>query len=271
MFTQVGFLGHDSGHKQVFRTRRATYAFGLLAGNPGIGLSYGWWMDKHNRHHAHPNDLERDPDVRAGALVFDAAPGRRPARLRPVADLEPGLPVLPDAAPGRPAPAPGQRAGAAQRRVRARWLEGSLLLLHVSAYVAIVALVLPARAGARVRRRAAGRLRPLPGRLVRAEPQGHADGAPRGRLGLPAPAGDHLAQHPRQPARRLRARRPELPDRAPPVPEHAAAVAARAQPLVRAFCAEIGVPYVECGLVGSYRQAVGHLHTVGAGEPQSVA
>ena len=44
-----------------------------------------------------------------------------------------------------------------------------------------------------------------------------------------------------------------------------------AQPMVREFCAETGVPYVECGLVGSYRQAIGHLHTVGAGESQSVA
>ena len=43
------------------------------------GLSYGWWVAKHNAHHAHPNDLESDPDVRAGALVFDAgqATGRR--------------------------------------------------------------------------------------------------------------------------------------------------------------------------------------------------
>jgi len=41
----------------------------------------------------------------------------------------------------------------------------------------------------------------------------------------------------------------------------------RAQPLVREFCAQRGVPYVECSLVGSYAQAVGHLNTVGAGSP----
>jgi hypothetical protein len=29
------------------------------------------------------------------------------------------------------------------------------------------------------------------------------------------------------------------------------------QPLVRDFCAERGVPNLECGLLGSYRQAVG--------------
>jgi fatty acid desaturase len=38
----------------------------------------------------------------------------------------------------------------------------------------------------------------------------------------------------------------------------------RAQPLVRAFCAERGVAYRECGAFASYRQALGHLNAVGA-------
>ena len=37
----------------------------------------------------------------------------------------------------------------------------------------------------------------------------------------------------------------------------------RARPLVRAFCAEHGIPYHETGLVESYRQASAHLHDVG--------
>jgi fatty acid desaturase len=41
-------------------------------GNLGIGLSYGWWVDKHNRHHAHPNTEDRDPDIDIGALAFTA-------------------------------------------------------------------------------------------------------------------------------------------------------------------------------------------------------
>src|SRR6266508_1406131 len=32
-FAQVGFLGHDAGHRQVFRTRRANGRAGLLLGN----------------------------------------------------------------------------------------------------------------------------------------------------------------------------------------------------------------------------------------------
>ncbi len=37
-----------------------------------------------------------------------------------------------------------------------------------------------------------------------------------------------------------------------------------AQPVVREYCAGIGVPYAETGLIESYAQALGHLHTVGA-------
>ena len=62
---------------------RPSRRLGLLAGNLLNGLSYGWWMDKHNAHHAHPNDLDPDPDVHAGALVFDAAPGGRSPRASP--------------------------------------------------------------------------------------------------------------------------------------------------------------------------------------------
>ena len=36
-----------------------------------------------------------------------------------------------------------------------------------------------------------------------------------------------------------------------------------AQPLVRAFCAHHGLPYVEASLFGSYAQAIRHLHAVG--------
>jgi fatty acid desaturase len=73
VFTQIGFLGHDAGHRQIFGTRRAGYVAGVLLGNLGIGLSYGWWVGKHNRHHAHPNQEDADPDIAVGALAFTAA------------------------------------------------------------------------------------------------------------------------------------------------------------------------------------------------------
>jgi fatty acid desaturase len=38
----------------------------------------------------------------------------------------------------------------------------------------------------------------------------------------------------------------------------------RAQPLVRAFCAQRGLAYSESGVFGSYGEALRHLHQVGA-------
>jgi fatty acid desaturase len=76
MFTQVGFLGHDAGHRQILRSRKASYIVGILLGNLGIGLSYGWWVSKHNRHHAHPNQQGADPDVSISVLAFTESQAR---------------------------------------------------------------------------------------------------------------------------------------------------------------------------------------------------
>lgn len=70
--TQLGFLGHDAGHRQIFASRRANRLLGLIIGNGLIGLSFGWWVPKHNAHHAHPNEIGRDPDIEIGIL---RAPG----------------------------------------------------------------------------------------------------------------------------------------------------------------------------------------------------
>ena len=32
VFTQIGFLGHDAGHRQIFGSRRANYILGVLCG-----------------------------------------------------------------------------------------------------------------------------------------------------------------------------------------------------------------------------------------------
>ncbi len=66
--TQLGFLGHDAGHRQIFRSPKANRLLGLLVGNGLIGLSFGWWVPKHNAHHAHPNGIGRDPDIGVGLI-----------------------------------------------------------------------------------------------------------------------------------------------------------------------------------------------------------
>jgi fatty acid desaturase len=79
-FTQVAFLGHDAGHQQIFARRRTNDLFGQLTGNLLIGLSYGWWVGKHNRHHANPNKEGHDPDIGEGVLAFTT--GQVAARTR---------------------------------------------------------------------------------------------------------------------------------------------------------------------------------------------
>jgi fatty acid desaturase len=266
MFTQIGFLGHDSGHKQVFRTGRAAYVFGLIAGNAAIGLSHGWWMDKHSRHHAHPNDLERDPDVRSGALVFDAAQaGRRRGVARLVASVQAFLflpMLLLEGMHLHLSSVRALRSGV----VRARWTEGALLVLHVTAYVGVVALVLPvwqAVAFVAVHQGVFGlymgvSFAPNHKGMPMERPEDEWDYLRRqvitsrdvrGNLVVDFVLGglNYQIEHhlfPSMPRPSLR----------------------RAQPLVRAFCAEQGVPYVETGVLASYRQAIGHLHAVGTVE-----
>jgi fatty acid desaturase len=76
IFTQLGFISHDAGHNQVFGTRRRNRLLGLTVGNVLVGLSFGWWVHKHNAHHAHPNQMGRDPDIGAGVpLAWPDAPG----------------------------------------------------------------------------------------------------------------------------------------------------------------------------------------------------
>jgi fatty acid desaturase len=70
MFTQVGFVGHDAGHQQIFGSGRANHVVGLAAANALTGLSFGWWVPKHNAHHAHPNVVGQDPDIGAGSVAL---------------------------------------------------------------------------------------------------------------------------------------------------------------------------------------------------------
>ncbi len=41
-----------------------------------IGMSFGWWVPKHSAHHAHPNELGRDPDVGGAIAIEESAEGQ---------------------------------------------------------------------------------------------------------------------------------------------------------------------------------------------------
>jgi fatty acid desaturase len=70
VFTQIAFLAHDSAHRQMFESGKRNEWFSRVAANLFVGLGYGWWMNKHSRHHANPNTMGKDGDIAPGAIVF---------------------------------------------------------------------------------------------------------------------------------------------------------------------------------------------------------
>jgi fatty acid desaturase len=82
---QLGLAAHDVTHRQVLRGKCASDALGCFLWNLGCGLSLAWWRDKHSRHHRHPNERGRDPDLYA-VFAFDREEAaRRSGTLRLIA------------------------------------------------------------------------------------------------------------------------------------------------------------------------------------------
>ena len=72
VFVQISLLAHDFGHRQFsFRSSWKNDWLTLVFGNLSLGVSRQWWIDKHNEHHAHPNQMDLDPDVDIPLLAFE--------------------------------------------------------------------------------------------------------------------------------------------------------------------------------------------------------
>jgi fatty acid desaturase len=143
VFTQIGFLGHDAGHQQISGSRRVSNILGLLLGNLGIGMSFGWWINKHTRHHAHPNTEGADPDISVGALAFtpsQAAASRGLASILFRYQAYLFFPLLLGEAANLHVASIRALAG---RSARNRLAESALLAAHIAGYLAIVFVVLP--------------------------------------------------------------------------------------------------------------------------------
>jgi fatty acid desaturase len=267
VFAQLGFLGHDAGHRQIFASRQRNYVLGIICGNAAIGLSYGWWVSKHNRHHANPNTEDEDPDIMIGVLAFSGGRARAAAGVQrlifryqawlmaPMLLLE-GISLHTSSirALSRRRPA---------RAVRSRIAETALLGLHFAAYLTVVFVVLsPVKAVVFI--------------VVQQGLFGFYLGcsfAPNHK-GMPVLAKDHKVGFlARQVLTSRNVRGGWLTDTAlgglnyqiehhlfPSMPRPSLA---RAQPLIATFCTDHGLPYAEATLLGSYRQALRYLNQIG--------
>ena len=263
VFAQSGFIGHDAGHRQIFRSRRGNQVVGWVHGNLAIGLAFGWWVDKHHRHHAHPNQEGLDPDIGGENIVYTSSqaggrrgPGRWLARHQGALFFPMTLLL------GLNLHVSGFKA-MRRRGYRDRVPEAVLLGAHLAAYLAAVLLVLS----------------PLKALVFVVVQQGlfglylGCSFAPNHK-GMPILSRDDDSDFLRRQvltARNVRGGRftdlllgglnyqiehhlfPHMPRPA----------LRRAQPMVRAFCSSHGLPYVQTGLAGSYRQVLRHLHAVG--------
>jgi fatty acid desaturase len=265
MFTQTGFIGHDAGHRQVSGSKRTDDLIGRIHGNLLIGLSYGWWTAKHNRHHARPNQMTRDPDIGSKAVAFTPEQARaRHGIGRWLVGYQAWLffPIL--LLEGFHLHAAGVRTLLNRRGGTAgKLVDGALLSVHIIGYLGAVLLVLsPVRAVAFV--------------LVQQGLFGLYLGcsfAPNHK-GMPVLGADEKLDFLRRQvitSRNIRGgwfvdfafgglnyqiEHHLFPSMPRPSLRHA-------QGQVRAFCEQHGIAYCETGFFASYAQILRHLHTVG--------
>src|SRR5215218_9054276 len=264
VFTQLAFVGHDAGHRQIFRSRRANNRVGLLHANLLVGISFGWWVPKHNAHHSNPNHEELDPDISITALAFttDQANAKH-GLVRLIARHQAWLffpLLLLEAAHLHLASLKAILRGSG----RANTIQGLLLAAHLAGYVtALVWVLSPLQAVAFV--------------VVQQGLFGLYLGcafAPNHK-GMPTLTDAEQLDFLRRQV--LTSRNVEgsrlvdfvlgglnyqiehhlFPNMPRPNLRHA-------QPLIRAFCQHHDLPYTEASLFGSYAQAIRHLHGVGA-------
>jgi fatty acid desaturase len=263
MFTQVAFLGHDAGHRQISGSRRFSYILGVLLGNLGIGLSYGWWVDKHNRHHAHPNTEGSDPDIAMRVLAFTPAQARDSRGLSRMLFRSQAYLFFPLLLGEAFSVHVASIRTLASRDSRVRAAEAALLITHLAGYLAVVFLVLPP-------------VKAVVFILVQQGLFGVHLGlafAPNHK-GMPIlDAGDQSDFLRRQVLTSRNVRGGWLTDIAlgglnyqiehhlfPSMPR---ANLRRSQPLIREFCRQRGLSYCEDTLAGSYAQALRHLARMG--------
>ncbi|WP_399921310.1 fatty acid desaturase family protein [Streptomyces kanamyceticus] len=261
---RTAFIGHDAGHSQITGNRAVSRVLGLVHGNLLLGMSSAWWNDKHNRHHANPNHIEKDPDVAADVLVWTSKQakvrvGFRRWLTRNQAWLFFPLTLL----QGIAMKIYGFQ-DLRRQSPRERVAEGTLLVAHLVGYVTLLVATMPlghAIAFAAIHQALFGL------HLGLAFAPNHKG------MEMPDPDGERWGHLSRQVLTSRNIRGGLLTDwflgglnyqiehhLFPSMPRPHLRFA---QPVVRAHCATLGMSYTEAGFVDSYRQVLRHMYEVG--------
>ncbi|KAA6435178.1 acyl-CoA desaturase [Agrococcus sediminis] len=77
VLTQISFIAHEASHRQVFKSGPANDRLGRILAAGVVGISHQWWQTKHSRHHANPNQIGRDPDIEIDTISFLPSDAKR--------------------------------------------------------------------------------------------------------------------------------------------------------------------------------------------------
>lgn len=267
LFTQAAFLAHDGAHRQIFVSGRRNEWVSRVLGNLVVGLSYGWWMRKHSRHHANPNKVDADEDIRPGVLLFTPEDAARRTGAKGWLTARQGwlfFPLL--TLEGLNLHIGAVQTVIGERELTHRRTEAVLLTIRLLGWPALVLLVLGAGLGAAF----------LAVQLMVFGVYMGASFAPNHK-GMPlVPRDTRIDFLSRQvlTSRNIRGGRwvdwlmggLNLQIEHHLFPSMPSSTLRRARPIVREHCATHGVPYTEAGLIESYGIVVRHLNRVGLGD-----
>jgi fatty acid desaturase len=258
---QSAYMWHDAGHKAMFRGAPAT-AIGRVHANLVNGVSYGWWVNHHNRHHSFPNNLDLDPDIGRRTAIFDMRQYSSRSRWGKFVVRHQHLLFFVLLTLESYKMHKTSILAVAQGKTKRPWVEGGLLFLHGAIYLGLVFTFLPP-------------LLAIVFVLVQQAVLGVYFGlifAPNHK-GMEVRSGaESLDWLERQVLTSRNIRPSALVDFLygglnyqvehhlfPTMPRMNLG---KARPMVLEFCRQRGIPYVEVGLVESYRDVAGFLHDV---------
>ncbi|WP_413317001.1 acyl-CoA desaturase [Agrococcus sp. 1P02AA] len=144
VLTQISFIAHEASHRQVLKNGPANDRLGRILAAGVVGISHQWWMTKHSRHHANPNQIGRDPDIEVDTISFLPSDAKQARGVQRWITRRQGwlfFPLL--TMEGLNLHQHSIRTLLERRPVTGRWIELGLIAGRFALYLTFVFLVMP--------------------------------------------------------------------------------------------------------------------------------
>lgn len=144
ILTQFAFLAHEASHRQVFESGKLNDLAGRTIANLFVGISYSWWMSKHSRHHANPNVVGKDTDIERDFISFQEVDAAKARGIYAWFTRRQGYLFFPTLVfEGVNLHRHGFLTIFGRGKVDKRWIEITMIMVRVVAYLAVVFACLP--------------------------------------------------------------------------------------------------------------------------------